>query len=56
MVTKLVRKAEEILRNESLTSEQRSRLNVIRQQLEGKLKLLRDMVKDILRHCEVDVI
>ena len=40
VVTKLVREAEEILRNESLTSEQRSRLNVIRQQLEEKLKLL----------------
>ena len=56
VVTKLVREAEEILRNESLTSEQRSRLNVIRQQLEGKLKLLGDMDKYILSHCEVDVI
>ena len=56
VVTKLVREAEEISHNESLDAEQRSRLNVIKQQLEGKLKLLNDMDKDILQHCEVDAI
>ena len=56
VVTKLVRETEEILHNESLDAEQRSRLNVIRQQLEGKLKLLNDMDKDILQHYEVDAI
>lgn len=42
--------------NESLEPEQRSRLSVIRQQLEGKLNLLNDMDKDILKHCEVEAI
>ena len=48
--------AEEIFHNESLDTEQHSRPNVIKQQLEGKLKLLNDMDKDILQHCEVDAI
>ena len=29
---------------------------MIKQQLEGKLKLLNDMDRDILNHCEVDAI
>lgn len=56
VVTKLVHKAEGILHSESLDTAQCSRLNVIRQQLGGKLKLLEDMDKDILNHCEVDAI
>ena len=56
VVTKLVHEAEGILRDETMDSEQRSRLSVIKQQLEGKLKLLNDMDRDILNRCEVDTI
>jgi len=35
---------------------QRTRLNVIKQQLEVKLNLLNDMDKEILACCELDVI
>ena len=56
VVTKLVREAEDILLNETLSPEQHSRLNVIRQQLDGKLTLLNDMDRDILKHCEVEAI
>ena len=56
VVTKLVHEAEGILRDETIDSEQRSRLSVIKQQLEGKLKLLHDMDRDILNRCEVDTI
>ena len=54
VVTKLVHEAEDILHKESLNSEHRSRLSVIRQQLDGKLNLLNDMDKYILKHCEVE--
>ena len=56
VVTKLVHEAEGILRDETVDTEQRSRLSVIKQQLEGKLKLLNDMDRDILDRCEVDAI
>ena len=39
-----------------MSAEQHSRLNVTKQQLEGKLKLLNDMDKDILQLCKVDTI
>ena len=56
VVTKFVQEAETVLGNESLTSEQRSRLRVIRQQLDGKLKTLKDLDQKILDLCEPDVI
>ena len=57
VTTKLVREVEKLLRrDEPLGSPQRNRLNVIRQQLDGKLKVLSDMDKDILSHCELDSI
>ena len=57
VTTKLVREAEELLnRSEPLQASQRSRLNVINQQLEGKLNMLSDMDKDILSRCELDTI
>ena len=56
VVTKLVHKAEGILRDDMIDSEQHSRLSVIKQQLEGKFKLLNDMNRDILNRCEVDAI
>ena len=57
VTTKLVREAEELLnRSEPLQASQRSRLNVITQQLEGKLNMLSDMDKDILSRCELDTI
>ena len=49
VATKLVREVEELLhRTEPLGPTQRSRLNVINQQLEGKLNTLTSMDKDIL--------
>ena len=56
VTTKLVREAEELSLSESLEPSQRSRLNVIYQQLEGKLNLLSDMDKDILSRCEIEAI
>ena len=40
--------------NYVLDSEQRSRLNVIKQKLQGKFKFLNDMDKDKNKYCEVD--
>ena len=48
VTAKLVREAKELCLSESLEPSQHSRLNVIYQQLEGKLNLLSDMDKDIL--------
>ena len=56
VTTKLVRKAEELSLSKSLEPSQRSQLNVIYQQLEGKLNLLSDMDKDILSWCEIEAI
>ena len=48
---------EELLhREEPLELPQRNRLNVIRQQLDGKLKMLSDMDKEILGQCELESI
>jgi len=54
VVTKLVREAEEIITaaTESLEASVRNKLNVIRQQLEGKLNTLDGMNKDILERCD----
>ena len=57
VVTKLVREAEEITSIiDPLHSMQRTRLNVIKQQLEVKMNLLNDMDKEILARCELDII
>ena len=57
VTTKLVREVEELLRRvEPLEASQRSRLNVINQQLESKLNTLSDMDKDILSRCEIEAI
>jgi len=56
VVTKLVHEAEGILMNDSLTPDHRSKLTVIKQPLDGKLKLLSDMDEKILNLCEVDAI
>ena len=55
-MTKLVCKAEELSLSERLEPSQHSLLNVIYQQLEGKLNLLSDMDKDILSRCEIEAI
>ena len=41
---------------EPLDASVRNKLNVIRQQLEGKLSILNGMNKDILEHCDPGVI
>ena len=56
VVTKLVHEAEGILSSDSLTPEQRNKLTVIKEQLDGKLKLLSDMDEKILSLCEVEAI
>ena len=56
VTTKFVRKVELLNRSEPLQASQRSRLNVINQQLEGKLNMLSDMDKDILSRCELDTV
>lgn len=56
VVTRLVKEAEVILREETPTPEQRGQLTVIKQQLEGKLNLLRDMDEKIMNLCELDAI
>ena len=57
VVTKLVHEVEELLRRtELLGPTQRSWLNVINQQLEGKLNTSSDMDKNILSQCELDAI
>ena len=56
VVTKLVHKAEGVFCDEMVDSEQMSRLSVIKQILEGKLKLFNDMDRDMLNRCEVDAI
>ena len=57
VVTKLIRKAEEIIRaTELLDSSRRNRLHVINEQLEGKLSLLKGMDRDILERCELEAI
>ena len=57
VVTKLVREAEEITRTtEPLDSARKTRLSVIKQQLDVKLSLLNEMDKDILSRCEIDSI
>ena len=48
---------EALLRSDELWGPpQENRLNVIRQQLDGKLKVLSDMDKDILNQCKLDLI
>ena len=57
MTTTIVKEVDELLAIEgSLESEQISWLNVKLQQLDGKLKLLRDINKEILSKCNVDMI
>jgi len=58
VVTKLVREAEEIITTATspLDASLKNRLNVIKQQLEGKLSTLDEMNKDILSRCEPSVI
>jgi len=57
VVTKLVNEAEEILIvTTPLERAQKSRISVISQQLDNKLKMLNDIDKDILGKCEVSVI
>ena len=55
MTTKIVREVEEILlRANPLEVEQVKQLNVKLQQLDGKLKILSDIDKEILDKCEED--
>ena len=56
VVTRLVHKADVILSSDTQTPEQRSKLTVIKQQLDGKLKLLGEMDKKIMNFCELDAI
>jgi len=56
VVTKLVHDAESILMNDLLTPDHRSKLTVINQQLDRKLKLLSDMDRNILNLCVVEAI
>ena len=57
MTTKIIMEVDKILVIKgSLESEQIRWLNVELQQLDGKLKLLSDIDKEILSKCNVDVI
>ena len=56
VVTKPVHEAEGILSSDSLTPEQRNKLTVIKEQLDGKLKLPSDMDEKILSLCEMEAI
>ena len=53
VVTKLTKQAEEILKNESLVSEDYERLFVIYQQLDTKLQTLNDYDQKVLNVCDV---
>ena len=57
VTTKIVKEVDELLASgELIESEQLSWLNVKLQQLDGKLKLLSDIDKEILSKCNVDAI
>ena len=53
VLTKLTKQAEEILKNESLVSEDYERLFVIYQQLDTKLQTLNDYDQKVLNVCDV---
>ena len=55
VTTKIIRDVDEILAGEGLLeAEQLKQLSVKMQQLDGKLKVLSDIDKEILDKCEVD--
>ena len=57
VTTKIIRDVDEILTSRgALEAEQLKQLSVKLQQLDGKLKVLSDIDKDILDKCEVDAI
>ena len=56
VTTKIVRDVDEILASGTLEPEQLNRLGVKLQQLDGKLKVLSDIDKEILDKCDVDAI
>ena len=54
VLTKLAKEVDDLLADETLSNDSAARLNVIREQLEGKMKILTNLDGEIVSLCQVD--
>ena len=54
VLTKLTKEVDNLLADETLSNDFAARLNVIREQLEGKMKVLTNLNYEIVSLCQVD--
>ena len=54
VLTKLAKEVDDLLADETLSNEAAARLNVVREQLEGKMKVLTNLDGEIVSLCHVD--
>ena len=54
VLTKLAKEVDDLLADETLSNDSAARLNVIREQLEGKMKVLTNLDGEIVSLCQVD--
>ena len=54
VLTKLAKEVDDLLADETLSNEAAARLNVVREQLEGKMKVLTNLNGEIVSLCQVD--
>ena len=54
VLTKLAKEADNLLADETLSNEAATQLNVVREQFEGKMKVLTNCDSEIVSLCQVD--
>ena len=54
VLTKLAKEVDDLLADETLSNDSAARLNVICEQLEGKMKVLTNLDGEIVSLCQVD--